>query len=135
MNSKPCHFCSLQDQIRYETEYLVAILDKYPVTQYHTLIIPKRHIASFFSMTMEEHADCVFLLNVIKDTLSKLDSSITGFNIGVNDGNDAGQTVMHCHRQNNLQLYFYLKDRTRLLVLLFAIVRIFTAFLFDYLLL
>jgi len=97
MNSKPCHFCSLQDQIRYETEYLVAILDKYPVTQYHTLIIPKRHIASFFSMTMEEHADCVFLLNVIKDTLSKLDSSITGFNIGVNDGNDAGQTVMHCH--------------------------------------
>ncbi|HEX5358936.1 MAG TPA: HIT family protein [Candidatus Nitrosotalea sp.] len=97
MNAKPCHFCSLQDQIRYETEYVVAILDKYPVTQYHTLIIPKRHIASFFSMTMEEHADCVSLLNVIKDTLSKLDSSITGFNIGVNDGNDAGQTVMHCH--------------------------------------
>lgn len=97
MNKTACPFCSSKDQVQHESEYAVAIPDKYPVTQYHILIVPKRHVASFFDMTPKEHADCISLLTVIKDKLSRLDLSITGFNVGVNDGKDAGQTVMHCH--------------------------------------
>lgn len=85
------------EDIQYEATHAFAIFDKYPVTRNHTLIIPKRHVASLFNMTLKEIADCFSLLKVMKNTLSKLDPSITGFNVGVNVGKDAGQTVMHCH--------------------------------------
>lgn len=96
-SSQSCPFCNLDDQIQYETENVVAIPDKYPVTKYHTLIIPKRHVESYFEMTDLEHMDCIDLINVIKVLLCKLDDTITGFNIGANIGQDAGQTVSHCH--------------------------------------
>lgn len=96
-NNKSCHFCKIKEDIQYETESAFAILDKYPVTKYHTLIIPKRHVESYFELTDVEHMDCINLINVIKATLNKLDGTITGFNIGVNIGKDAGQSVFHCH--------------------------------------
>lgn len=97
MNESACPFCSIDDQIQYETKNALAILDKYPVTRYHTLIIPKRHVDSFFNMNLDEYSDCIYLMKVVKSTLSKLDPTISGFNMGVNDGYDAGQTVNHCH--------------------------------------
>lgn len=97
MDKHNCPFCSLYDQIQYETENVVAIPDKYPVTKYHTLIIPKRHVESYFEMTDLEHMDCINLINAIKVILCKLDETITGFNVGTNIGEDAGQTVFHCH--------------------------------------
>lgn len=92
-----CKFCNINEGIQYDTDNAFAILDKYPVTKYHTLIIPKRHVESYFELTGVEHMDCINLINVIKAVLCKLDESITGFNVGVNIGKDAGQTVFHCH--------------------------------------
>jgi len=96
-SSQSCPFCYLDDQIQYETENVIAVPDKYPVTKYHTLIIPKRHVESYFEMTDSEHMDCINLINAIKVILCKLDETITGFNVGSNIGEDAGQTVSHCH--------------------------------------
>lgn len=96
-DSQFCLFCSFQDQIQYETEHVIAIPDKYPITKYHTLIIPKRHVESYFEMTDLEHMDCINLINTIKIILCKLDETITGFNVGSNIGEDAGQTISHCH--------------------------------------
>ena len=92
-----CKFCNIKEDIRYEAESTIAILDKYPVTKYHTLIIPKRHVESYFDLTDAEHMDCINLINIIKIALCELDDTITGFNVGTNIGKDAGQTVFHCH--------------------------------------
>lgn len=97
MNGGSCRFCSITNEAQYETDTAFAVLDKYPVTKYHTLVIPKRHVESYFDLTAQEHMDCIDLLSVIKVTLGKLDETITGFNVGINIGKDAGQTVFHCH--------------------------------------
>lgn len=71
--------------------------DKYPVTMMHTLVITKRHVADYFNLHTPE-------LNAINALLSKLraqiladDPSVTGFNVGINAGVDAGQTIFHVH--------------------------------------
>ena len=92
-----CPFCINADKKILETKNAFVISDKYPVTKYHSLIIPKRHIVSFFDLTPEEIADCMVLIKTSKKTLCELDETISGFNIGVNDGADAGQTISHCH--------------------------------------
>jgi len=92
-----CKFCNIKEEIRYEADSAFAMLDKYPVTKYHTLIIPKRHVESYFELTDMEHMDCINLINIIKVSLCRLDDTITGFNVGSNIGKDAGQTIFHCH--------------------------------------
>ena len=92
-----CAFCNNDDKKLIETKNAFVISDKYPVTQSHSLIIPKRHVESFFELTPEEYADCMILIKTIRKILCKQDVTITGFNIGVNDGIDAGQTITHCH--------------------------------------
>ncbi|MDE1832234.1 MAG: HIT domain-containing protein [Thaumarchaeota archaeon] len=92
-----CVFCKIQSK-SYESNELAFVLeDKYPVTKYHTLILPKRHVRSFFELSSSEQKACLLLLESIKEKISKKDSSINGFNIGINDGHDAGQTIFHCH--------------------------------------
>ena len=93
-----CVFCNL-DESRIEIENALALSfkDLYPVTNGHTLVIPKRKVQSFFDLTEEETAAMFELLHLQKEDLKNKDSSITGFNIGINDGEDAGQTIMHCH--------------------------------------
>ncbi len=71
--------------------------DEYPVTEGHTLIIPVRHVADFFDLTKKEHEAIQELLTVRKKRLTEQDQTIEGFNIGVNAGAVAGQTVFHCH--------------------------------------
>ena len=71
--------------------------DNYPVTVGHHLIIPFRHTEDYFSMTKEEKSDATELIQIMKTKLEKSDSTITGFNIGMNSGESAGQTVMHAH--------------------------------------
>ena len=92
-----CPFCINDDKKILETKNAFVISDKYPVTKHHSLIIPKRHVESFFDLTPEEIADCMVLIKTSQKTLCELDKTISGFNIGVNDGADAGQTVSHCH--------------------------------------
>jgi len=93
-----CVFCNLDEsRIEIENDLALSFKDLYPVTNGHTLVIPKRKVQSFFDLTEEEIAAMFELLHLQKEDLKNKDSSITGFNIGINDGEDAGQTIMHCH--------------------------------------
>tara|TARA_B100000674_G_C37144210_1_gene603553 strand:- start:116 stop:490 length:375 start_codon:yes stop_codon:yes gene_type:complete len=95
---KDCIFCNLEpSRIEDRNEFFVAIKDLYPVTEGHTLIIPSRHVESFFELTRDEEIAMLDMLSSQKEELSQLDTTITGFNVGINDGEDAGQTIMHCH--------------------------------------
>ena len=74
----------------------LAIYDGYPVSPGHTLIIPRRHVASMFEATAEEQAALCELVTKMRETLLA-ERQPDGFNIGINDGVAAGQTVMHLH--------------------------------------
>ena len=99
---KDCLFCKIQQpgfekEIIYSNEYFVATRDSYPVTPLHTLIIPKRHFASFFEMNDDEQAAVFSILKQQRDEIMALDPSVTSFNVGTNDGVDAGQSIFHLH--------------------------------------
>ena len=92
-----CPFCPIKDrEILAEHPLAAAITDSFPLTQGHTLIVPRRHVASFFELTTNERLAMLGLLDQAKATLDTKYSP-SGFNIGVNDGTAAGQTVMHVH--------------------------------------
>lgn len=80
-----------------EFETVWAIEDRYPVSEGHHLVIPKRHTPDWFSMTQHEHDHTGSLVRIIRNRLQDSDKSITGFNIGVNCGVSAGQTIFHAH--------------------------------------
>ena len=93
-----CIFCTeVPNRAIDQNELALAFEDKYPVTKGHTLIIPKRHVADYFELHQPEINAIHQLLNARKAELQGKDSTITGFNIGVNAGKDAGQTILHCH--------------------------------------
>ena len=92
-----CTFCKLEKSSKFTNTLAFAIKDKFPVTELHYLIIPRRHIDSFFELGTSEQKSCLNLLSEIKDKLSSDDHTITGFNVGINDSKDAGQTIPHCH--------------------------------------
>lgn len=94
-----CVFCEPKNdgEKMLENSRAYAMLDTFPVSKGHTLIIPKRHFGSYFEMTMDEN-DAIFdLVRVKQKQLLEEDHSVLGFNIGVNSGEVAGQTVFHCH--------------------------------------
>ncbi len=74
-----------------------VLLDLYPVTPGHMLIVPRRHIAGWSDATAAEKAALVEEVDRAKKLASSRDDTIDGFNIGWNDGTAAGQTVMHLH--------------------------------------
>ena len=93
---KLCPFCQSLEVVA-EHNSVFAIKDNYPVTKGHHLIIPFSHTENYFSMTKTERDDAADLIRVLKNKLESSDKSITGFNIGMNSGESAGQTVMHSH--------------------------------------
>jgi diadenosine tetraphosphate (Ap4A) HIT family hydrolase len=94
---KPCLFCAIpREQILIDGPIAVAARDSYPVSKGHTLIIPRRHVASFFETTEEERLAMMKLLDEMKTRLD-LEHKPDGYNIGINGGAAAGQTVMHLH--------------------------------------
>ena len=94
---KSCPFCSLPpERIIDSNELALVIRDGFPVSKGHTLIIPKRHVGSWFDTSADERIALFALLDQVKMILDhelKPDS----FNIGINDGAAAGQTVPHLH--------------------------------------
>lgn len=92
-----CVFCDIkEDRIIYQNYLWVAILDGYPVSEGHTLLIPKRHCETYFDLNQVELGALVGAVDHVKEILdSKYKPN--GYNIGVNCGEAAGQTVMHCH--------------------------------------
>ena len=94
-----CIFCNKTNCVVISsTKHFFIIRDTaYPVTKHHTLIITNRHVADFFELTKEEMTELDKTLKNQKEELKKLDKEISGFNVGVNIGKDAGQSIMHCH--------------------------------------
>ena len=93
-----CVFCNLlPKEIINEYKNFFVIRDAYPVTPLHSLIITKKHVVSYFQCSKEELNEIPIILNTQKTELKILDDTITGFNIGMNIGEDAGQTIFHCH--------------------------------------
>ena len=98
-NVPECQFCSdrIRSRIIDELGTVWAITDKYPVTEGHHLIFPKRHIQDWFSMSSHERGHAESLIRIIKNRLTDTDKTITGFNVGMNCGESAGQTIFHAH--------------------------------------
>ena len=93
-----CVFCNIpEESIVNDYKHFFIIRDSSPVTSLHSLIIPKRHIVSYFECNKEEYEEIPLVLNTQKTELKLTDDAITGFNIGMNIGEDAGQTVFHFH--------------------------------------
>jgi len=99
LNDKNCVFCLKKNcDIIFSSNYFFLIRDTiYPVTKHHTLIITNRHVESFFDLNSDELRDLSDILKSQRKILLNLDNKITGFNVGVNIGKDAGQSIMHCH--------------------------------------
>ena len=98
MDTTNCPFCHLSSEVEIisETDTCIAFFDGYPVSPGHALIIPKRHVASFFDLTDDEREAMNQVLFIVKQ---KLDERFKpdGYNIGINVGELAGQSIFHCH--------------------------------------
>jgi ATP adenylyltransferase len=94
--NKPCPFCNLESEKILECELSFAIYDGFPVNEGHALIIPKRHTANYFDLSLEEQKDCIELLNQVKGIVQEKYNP-AGFNVGININEAAGQTVPHVH--------------------------------------
>ncbi len=93
-----CPFCSIPaGRIVAEDGVCFAVRDHYPVSLGHTLIIPRRHVASFRDMTSDEWNSVHRLAADLAMKAQAGDPSIQGFNLGINDGRAAGQTILHAH--------------------------------------
>jgi diadenosine tetraphosphate (Ap4A) HIT family hydrolase len=96
--NNPCLFCVInKKEIVDENELAYASFDSYPVSKQHCLIVPKRHIKDYFKLTEDEIIACNKLIKNIKNKIENNDKSVKGFNIGINSGKVAGQSIMHCH--------------------------------------
>lgn len=92
-----CPFCQLPaDRILFADDHALVIRDGFPVSPGHTLVIPRRHVGSFFDITADERAALLRLLDEAKAALDR-EFAPAGYNIGINDGPAAGQTVPHLH--------------------------------------
>ncbi len=93
-----CVFCDIikNKQYQYENELAVGFADSFPVSDGHTLVVPKRHAETFFDLTSEEISAMKKLADQIKSNLNEKYKP-DGYNIGFNCGEFAGQSVFHCH--------------------------------------
>lgn len=93
-----CIFCEYLSNRNYliENEFAFAIYDHYPVNRGHILVMPKRHYASFFEATQDELMAFNELINKVKELLD-IEVRPDGYNIGINIGEAAGQTIFHLH--------------------------------------
>ena len=96
--NNPCLFCNIKESgLAKENDLAYASYDSYPVAEGHCLVIPKRHVKDYFELVPAEVSAINNLMAGQKELLQEFDSTIDGFNIGMNCGETAGQTVFHCH--------------------------------------
>jgi diadenosine tetraphosphate (Ap4A) HIT family hydrolase len=92
-----CPFCSLPaERIVFANKLGYVVRDAYPVSPGHTLVIPRRHIGSFFELSADERQDLLTLLDMAQAEL-QISHQPQAYNVGINDGPAAGQTVPHLH--------------------------------------
>lgn len=95
---KTCIFCKLKPHlILSSSNFFNVVRDAFPVTHLHTLIIPKRHVETYFDLTEEECGELSSVLKAERNSILNLDGSVKAFNIGINAGAESGQTIFHCH--------------------------------------
>ena len=96
--NNPFIFCKISsEELQFENELAYSSADSYPVSKFHSLIVPKRHVQDYFELSAEEVKACHELIIKTKDKILKEDITVKGFNIGTNSGKTAGQSIMHCH--------------------------------------
>lgn len=94
----PCPFCQLpESRIRSHNAHGVVIRDGFPISPGHTLIIPRRHVGSLFDLDRPEREALMDLLEAARHEFQATAHAPDGFNIGINDGAAAGQTIAHLH--------------------------------------
>lgn len=92
-----CIFCHPEvSEVLFSSELVYSRFDRYPVSPGHVLVIPKRHISSIFDATSEEVYALWEQVVQVKEFLD-VEYAPDGYNIGINDGTAAGQTIMHLH--------------------------------------
>ena len=94
--NNPCLFCKDAKGVSLENELAYSARDSYAVSPGHTVVIPKRHVASFFDLTQEEVVACMALVNEEKKLIDH-EFNPDGYNVGVNVGSSAGQSIFHVH--------------------------------------
>lgn len=99
---KDCLFCKIirgeiPSYTVFENDDVKAFLDISQVTKGHTLIIPKKHLVNFFDYSQEDAARFLQYIPVVAQAIKKSDPTIKGLNVEVNNGEIAGQVVMHSH--------------------------------------
>ena len=93
-----CPFCDLEPaRVIAENELAVALEDAFPVTRLHALVVPRRHVNDLFDLGIPEVRACHGLLSEVRQQILAQDPTVLAFNVGVNTGAEAGQTVPHCH--------------------------------------
>jgi diadenosine tetraphosphate (Ap4A) HIT family hydrolase len=98
LRERGCLFCEIEEsRIIAENELCYATRDGFPVTEHHTLVIPKRHTPDYFELHRPEINAIHSMMDKVKGEIEKIDEMVTGFNVGINNGTDAGQTINHCH--------------------------------------
>jgi len=96
--NNPCLFCNIEESgCDRENDLAYASYDSFPVSKYHCLVIPKRHVKDYFELSKKELIACDELIKIIKNEIMSKDHSVKGFNIGTNIGIVSGQSILHCH--------------------------------------
>ena len=96
--NNPCLFCNIEESgVAHKNDLAYASYDSYPVSKDHCLIIPKRHIKSYFDLSNDELIACNELIKIVKEEIIIKDNTVRGFNVGSNIEKTAGQSIMHCH--------------------------------------
>ena len=96
--NNPCLFCNIKEcGPAMENELAYASYDSYPVSDMHCLIIPKRHVKSYFELSNQEVIACNELIKCVKKKIEIKDPKVKGFNMGTNVGEISGQSILHCH--------------------------------------
>jgi diadenosine tetraphosphate (Ap4A) HIT family hydrolase len=94
--NNPCLFCTDPQGVSLVNDLAYSARDTYPASPGHSVVIPKRHVASFFDLTPEEVNACMELIREERKLLDQ-EFSPDGYNIGVNIGPAAGQSIFHVH--------------------------------------
>lgn len=97
-NQAPCPFCSVDPSGAVAANDLViAIREANPITPFHTLVVPRRHVANYFDLFLPEMMAVDEILRRIRKDIAAADATVVGFNVEINIGTCAGQTIPHCH--------------------------------------
>lgn len=98
-----CIFCPTymppkdRERLLVRNDLAYVMWDGFPVTPHHALIIPVRHVSSFFDLSQKEAKAILSLLDYTKQHIEIIDHDVSGFNVGINIGKSAGQSIFHCH--------------------------------------